>query len=168
VRIQGTQTPPQNHYKTLLNGKQLGVEAATHYSPYCSLSPSPPPRQKCAFCPQLLAYLSKYPHVHLVFYKPRASFCTLTSKPQASEQQVIPIAGSSHGKDMSRSGTDSPPSSSSTGAGDKVLGGQRQGIFQWCLVNSALGANTFLWIDAMMNVEVQRTNSFHDESFNCL
>ena len=50
---------------------------------------------------QLLAYLSKYPHVRQAFYQPRTSFhpATATLKPQASEQQIMPIAGPSRGKD---------------------------------------------------------------------
>jgi hypothetical protein len=54
---------------------------------------------------QLLAYLSKYPHVRQAFYQPRASFhpATATLKPQAPEQQVMPIAGPSRGKDTTAS-----------------------------------------------------------------
>ena len=54
---------------------------------------------------QLLAYLSKYPHVRQAFYQPRTSFhpATATLKPQAPEQQVMPIAGPSRGKDATAS-----------------------------------------------------------------
>jgi hypothetical protein len=50
---------------------------------------------------QLLAYLSKYPHVRQAFYQPRTSFhpATATLKPQATQQQTTPTAGSSRGKD---------------------------------------------------------------------
>jgi hypothetical protein len=50
---------------------------------------------------QLLAHLSKYPHVRQAFYQPRTGFHpeTATLKPQASEQSTMPIAGPSRGKD---------------------------------------------------------------------
>jgi hypothetical protein len=50
---------------------------------------------------QLLAYLSKYPHVRQAFYQPRTSFhpATAALKPQATQQQVMPTAGPSRGKD---------------------------------------------------------------------
>ncbi|KAI9507871.1 hypothetical protein F5148DRAFT_1201335 [Russula earlei] len=51
---------------------------------------------------QLLAYLSKYPHVRQAFYQPRTSFhpATATLKPQATQQQMIPTPGPSRGKDV--------------------------------------------------------------------
>ena len=52
---------------------------------------------------QLLAYLSKYPHVRQAFYQPRTSFhpATATLRPQATQQsqQPVPTAGPSRGKD---------------------------------------------------------------------
>ncbi|KAI0293510.1 hypothetical protein B0F90DRAFT_1822026 [Multifurca ochricompacta] len=55
---------------------------------------------------QLLAYLSKYPHVRQAFYQPRTSFhpATAVLKPQAitpQSQQTTPAAGPSRGKDTS-------------------------------------------------------------------
>ena len=57
---------------------------------------------------QLLAYLSKYPHVRQAFYQARTSFhpATATLRPQpAAHQQltVVPAAGPSRGKDASAS-----------------------------------------------------------------
>ena len=54
---------------------------------------------------QLLAYLSKYPHVRQAFYQPRTSFhpATATLKPQATQQQATPTAGPSRGKDATTS-----------------------------------------------------------------
>lgn len=54
---------------------------------------------------QLLAYLSKYPHVRQAFYQPRVSFhpATATLKPQANQQQTTPTAGPSRGKDAATS-----------------------------------------------------------------
>jgi hypothetical protein len=54
---------------------------------------------------QLLAYLSKYPHVRQAFYQPRTSFhpATATLNPQATQQQITPTAGPSRGKDATAS-----------------------------------------------------------------
>lgn len=50
---------------------------------------------------QLLAYLSKYPHVRQAFYQPRTSFhpATAALKPQGTQQPTTPIAGPSRGKE---------------------------------------------------------------------
>ncbi|KAI0247708.1 hypothetical protein BJV78DRAFT_1243454 [Lactifluus subvellereus] len=54
---------------------------------------------------QLLAYLSKYPHVRQAFYQPRTSFhpATAALKPQPTQQQTTPTAGPSRGKDATTS-----------------------------------------------------------------
>ena len=54
---------------------------------------------------QLLAYLSKYPHVRQAFYQPRTSFhpATATLRPQAPAPQLLTVpaaAGPSRGKDV--------------------------------------------------------------------
>ncbi|KAI9436117.1 hypothetical protein BJY52DRAFT_658748 [Lactarius psammicola] len=58
---------------------------------------------------QLLAYLSKYPHVRQAFYQPRTSFhpATATLRPQATQQQqqAVPTAGPSRGKDATTTTT---------------------------------------------------------------
>jgi len=50
---------------------------------------------------QLLAYLSKYPHVRQAFYQPRTSFhpATAALKPQGTQQPTTPTAGPSRGKE---------------------------------------------------------------------
>jgi hypothetical protein len=50
---------------------------------------------------QLLAYLSKYPHVRQAFYQPRTSFhpATAALKPQGTQQPTTPTVGSSRGKE---------------------------------------------------------------------
>jgi len=50
---------------------------------------------------QLLAYLSKYPHVRQAFYQQRTSFhpATAALKPQGTQQSILPSAGPSRGKE---------------------------------------------------------------------